>query len=115
MSSLARFKLIKYPAATTEIVHDGIQMDGNMKPSNDGKAQIPRRFPMFSASENVERRREKDGNYLMMFEFEKIKLIDGEMGWEEEIDQIKVRLNVDCDLRERNVCLEATMMRQRLF
>lgn len=70
---------------------------------------------MFVEVHEAKRERTKK-NYLMMFELEKIELIDGRQ--KEEIEQIRFWLNVDWNLRESNLLckqqmfLKATMMKQ---
>lgn len=73
---------INYPAAATEIAQDGIDRnEGNMKRCQSANSS---RFSAFRFGKREVQERRKN---IMMFEFEKIELIDGR--WEEEIDQIR--------------------------
>lgn len=73
---------INYPAATIYRNRSRWNSsEGNMRPSNDGRAKILHGFQCFRLRWKmlVGEKREKIKNYLMMFEFEKIELIDGGM------------------------------------
>lgn len=100
---------INYPTAATKIVHDGIQMKETWNHLTMPKRKFLTVFDVSVWKTWRTRERERtDRNYLMMFEFEKIELIDGR--WKEEIDQIRFWLNVDYHLRESNLLNKQQMI-----